>query len=110
MAERQATTGRKVTARSVADDLGIPETSFSRYLSKKNPPPDKVTTPMAKYFGVTRGWLRYGDDPKRWPISIQNHPPIVVEDEGGENLEPPGSPGSGGQAASGQQGKPRRVR
>lgn len=67
IAERQATTGRKVTARSVAADLDIPEGSLSRYISKKTPPPDRVTTPMAKYFGVYRGWLRYGEGEKYAP-------------------------------------------
>lgn len=67
MAERQGTTGRKVTARGVAEDLDIPEGSFSRYLKRKKAPPDKVMEPIAKYFGVYRGWLRYGEGEKYAP-------------------------------------------
>lgn len=88
MAERQATTGRKVTARSVAADLGIPEGSFSRYINREAPPGDDIISALSEYFGVMRGWLRYGEGEKSPPPSapiaggFKPHPP--PEDPPGE--------------------------
>lgn len=72
MAERQSATGRRITSRSVAQELDIPENSFSRYLRRAEPPGDEVVTPLAEYFGVTRGWLRYGEGEKYIDVVIHN--------------------------------------
>lgn len=64
MTDRQRATGRKVTARKVARAVKLTESTFSRYLNSEDPPPDDVLEPLAKYFHVRRGWLRYEEDPK----------------------------------------------
>lgn len=60
--EKAARERRDVTQAMVAADLGIVPETYSRYENGRRKVPEDVIEAAAKYFGVTRSFLRYGEE------------------------------------------------
>lgn len=56
--------GRDITHVDLAKAAGVTPATVSRWESGESPPKDGALIRLAHYFGVTRGWLRYGEEPR----------------------------------------------
>lgn len=61
--------GRDVRQEEVAEACGVSGAAVSRWESDQKLPRDENVWRLADYLGVTPGWLRYGQEPKR-PYSV----------------------------------------
>lgn len=58
---------RDIAQKDVAKALSVSESTVSRWEAGEVMPRDDVLTRLAKYFGVTPAWLRYGQEPRAAP-------------------------------------------
>lgn len=49
----------------IAKRVGVSVATYSRYEADITKPDDEILGKIADYFGVTRGWLRFGEGEKR---------------------------------------------
>lgn len=68
--EKAARERRDITQRDVADAVGTTNASVSRWEAGQNWPDDDALAKLAKYFGVTRAWLRYGEEPRLAAVEL----------------------------------------
>lgn len=59
---------RDVLKKDIAKALAVEESTVGRW-EKGTIPADDVLTRIAKYFGVTPAWLRYGQEPRAVVVS-----------------------------------------
>ena len=52
---------RDVTQAEVADAVGLITETFTRYEGGKRKIPDEVVIALARFYGVTPGFIRYGE-------------------------------------------------
>jgi transcriptional regulator with XRE-family HTH domain len=62
--EKAARDRRDISQKDVALAIGSSEPSVSRWESGLGVPHDPTLQKLADYFGVTLGWLRYGQEPR----------------------------------------------
>lgn len=55
---------RDIGQKDVAEAVGATRPSVSRWEAGGSPPNDEMIARLAAYFGVTPGWLRYGQEPR----------------------------------------------
>ena len=55
---------RDIDQRDVARAVGVSFGAVSRWESGETVPKDDAIAKLAKYFGVTPAWLRYGQEPR----------------------------------------------
>lgn len=63
--EKSLLEGRNVDQTEVADACGVSGAAVSRWESDQKLPRDENMYRLADFLGVTPGWLRYGQEPKR---------------------------------------------
>lgn len=59
--EKSAHERRDILQGEIAEKVGIGSENYSRYENGKRKIPDPVLIALADYFGVSPGFLRYGD-------------------------------------------------
>ena len=64
-----------VDQRTVAEAVGVSAPTVSKWESGEATPRDGVLVELARYFGVTPAWLRYGQMPREAP---PEHRPVRV--------------------------------
>lgn len=74
---------RDITAAEVAREIGVSTPTYSRYEANLTKPDDDTLARAAKYLGVTRSWLRFGEGEK------YAAPPIVKETESERDVTGP---------------------
>lgn len=60
--ERSARERRDVTADEIAAAIGVTGAAYSRYEKGLRRPKDRVVDALAVYHGVSRGFIRYGEE------------------------------------------------
>lgn len=94
-----------ISQKDVAEAVGSSAPSVSRWEKGGPPPSDATLERLARYFGVTMGWLRYGQEPRRAPddpfsggVEFPRSPlhREILEDEGEEAERPPSRRAAGG--------------
>lgn len=66
---------RDVLKKDVAKAIGTSESSVGRWESGANMPDEDMIERLARYFGVTPAWLRYGQPPR----DVEEIPTLSVE-------------------------------
>lgn len=73
--EKAARERRDISQKDVAEAVGSSAPSVSRWENGGQPPGDAILERLARYFGVTMGWLRYGQEPRTYePAAV---PPVL---------------------------------
>lgn len=65
-----------MTQIEIADAIGTTPTSVGRWEAGLVMPKDAMLVKLAKYFGVTPAWLRYGSLPREYPKPTEEMPPL----------------------------------
>lgn len=73
--EKAARERRDISQKDVAEAVGSTAPSVSRWENGGSPPGDAMLRKLAAYFGVTPGWLRYGQLPREYPV-VADAPPV----------------------------------
>lgn len=58
---------RDVTRAEIAAAIGVDAAALTRWEAGKDAPRDDTLIRLARFFGVTRGWLRWGEQPREAP-------------------------------------------
>lgn len=66
--EKASRDRRDISQKDVADAVGTTNATVSRWESALNFPDNDALVKLAKYFGVTRAWLRFGQLPREAPL------------------------------------------
>lgn len=75
---------RGIEAQEIAAEIGTSKENVSKWLAGKTIPRDKLMLKLAAYFGVTPGWLRYGQEP-RYPAPVEPKLTIPRKRASGDN-------------------------
>jgi transcriptional regulator with XRE-family HTH domain len=60
--EKSARERKDVTQAMIAEAVGLVPETYSRYENGRRKVPEDVITALAKYFGTTRAFIRYGEE------------------------------------------------
>lgn len=101
--EKAARDRRDISQKDVAIRVGSSEPSVSRWESGLGVPHDPTLQRLADYFGVTLGWLRYGQEPRKAPVSPE--PPVATTEANEVASTEPGFSRPARQAAARRPGK-----
>lgn len=66
--EKAARERRDIGQKDVAAAIGSSGPSVSRWESGLGVPSDRMLEKLSRYFGVTMGYLRYGQGPREYPV------------------------------------------
>lgn len=69
--EKAARDRRDLTQADIAKAIGSSGPSVSRWEAGLGVPSDRMVEALARYFGVTPAWLRYGQEPREAPGTEQ---------------------------------------
>lgn len=75
--EKSARERRDVLQSEIADAIGTTPTSVGRWEAGLVMPKDAMLVKLAHYFGVTPAWLRYGQEPRTYPVRQASEPPVL---------------------------------
>lgn len=57
--------------KDIAKAVGVSASTYSRYEADLTKPDDDTMAKLANYFGVTRGWLRFGEGERLPPSTTE---------------------------------------
>ena len=77
--EKAARERRDVMQRDVATAVGTTPATVSRWEQGLAKPGDHMMEKLAAYFGVTPGWLRYGQEPREAPKASRPAPKVEAD-------------------------------
>jgi transcriptional regulator with XRE-family HTH domain len=80
---------RDIGHQEIADAAGVSQPTYSRYEADATKPDDDTLARLADYFGVTRGWLRFGEGERKPLVTLG----MVPKPE--RTKEAPGDAGQG---------------
>lgn len=83
---------RDVLQKHVAKAIGTTGATVSRWEGGKVMPNDEVIVRLARYFGVTPAWLRFGQEPRAAPSRTMERDPRKQKPN---ELEPAGEKAAG---------------
>lgn len=101
--EKAARERRDIGQKDVAEAVGSSGPSVSRWEAGLGVPSDRMIGELARYFGVTPAWLRYGQEPRHAPAPELAAPkPSIIQKAHGQ------PPGTAKRAAEAAKGAPRK--
>lgn len=93
--EMSARLRRDVTRAEVAQAIGVDGGTVTKWENGEVAPRDDALIRLASFFGVTRGWLRWGElpreapQPERLPPTQANHATLAGENSERHQSQPP---------------------